>query len=102
MGPAAGPIAQNVPVFTPPSGTPSGSIFAINRNLPTPYMENYNLNVQQQISSKVVLQVGYVGSQGHRLFRYVDLNQPGQMAIDAFDIAFAQANTSVFGAPCYP
>jgi outer membrane receptor protein involved in Fe transport len=97
-----GSIAQNVPVFTTPSSTPSGSIFAINRNLPTPYMENYNLNVQQQISSKVVLQVGYVGSQGHRLLRYVDLNQPGQTAIDAFDIAYAQANPSVFGAPCYP
>jgi len=102
VGALTGAIAPNVPVFATPSGTPSGSIFAINRNLPTPYMENYNLNVQQQISSKVVLQVGYVGSQGHRLFRYVDLNQPGQMAIDAFDIAFAQANTSVFGAPCYP
>src|SRR5580693_5794458 len=99
-----GSIANNVPVFTTPSSTPSGSIFAINRNLPTPYMENYNLNVQQQISSKVVLQVGYVGSQGHRLFRYVDLNQPGQAAITAFDIAFAQANstTTVPSTPCFP
>jgi hypothetical protein len=97
-----GSIATGVPVFAAPSSTPSGSIFAINRHLPTPYMENYNLNVQQQISSKVVLQGGYVGSQGHRLFRYVDLNQPGQTAIDAFDIAYAQANTSVFGAPCFP
>ncbi len=51
-------------------------------------MENYNLNVQQQISSKVVLQVGYVGDQGHRLFHYLDLNQPNQATIDAFDIAY--------------
>jgi outer membrane receptor protein involved in Fe transport len=98
----AASIAQNVPVFTPPSSTPSGSIFAVDRNLPTPYMENYNLNVQQQISSKVVLQVGYVGDQGHRLFHYLDLNQPNQATIDAFDIAYAQANTSFFGAPCFP
>jgi outer membrane receptor protein involved in Fe transport len=99
-----GSIANNVPVFTTPSSTPSGSIFAINRNLPTPYMENYNLNVQQQISSKVVLQVGYVGSQGHRLLHYLDINQPGQAAITAFDIAFAQANstTTVPSTPCFP
>ena len=65
-----GTIDPGVPVFETPGGTPSGNIFAINRNLPTPYMENYNLNVQQQISSKVVLQVGYVGAQGHRLLHY--------------------------------
>jgi hypothetical protein len=65
-------------------------------------MENYNLNVQQQISSKVVLQVGYVGSQGHRLFRYVDLNQPNQAAIDAFDTSFAAANSYSVPNPNFP
>ncbi|MGA9480816.1 MAG: TonB-dependent receptor [Candidatus Acidiferrales bacterium] len=99
-----GSIATGVPVFTTPSSTPGGSIFAINRHLPTPYMENYNLNIQQQISSKVVLQVGYVGSQGHRLFHYLDVNQPDQAAITAFDVAFAQANstTTVPSTPCFP
>jgi hypothetical protein len=98
-----GSIITNTPVFSAPSGSPSGNIFAIDRNLPTPYMENYNLNVQQQISSKVVLQVGYVGSQGHRLLHYLDVNQPGQAAITAFDTAFAQANNNTAnGAPCFP
>ena len=50
-------------------------------------MENYNLNLQQQIASKVALQVGYVGSQGHRLFQFVDLNQPTQAAITADDLS---------------
>jgi outer membrane receptor protein involved in Fe transport len=100
---AVGSIAQNVPVFEAPTGAPSGSIFAISRHLPTPYMENYNLNIQQQISSKVVLQVGYVGSQGHRLLHYLDVNQPDQATIDSFDISFAQANvSSTTGAPCFP
>ncbi len=97
-----GSIGQNVPVFQAPTGAPTGNIFAISRNLPTPYMENYNLNLQQQISSKVMLQVGYVGSQGHRLLHYLDVNQPNQSTIDAYDVAFAQANTSSTGAPCYP
>jgi hypothetical protein len=88
-----GSILPNTPIFAAPSGTPSGDIFAIDRNLKTPYMENYNLNVQQQISSKVVLQVGYVGSQGHRLLRYLDLDQPDQATIDSSDLAFAAANS---------
>ena len=91
-----GTIDPGVPVFETPGGTPSGNIFAINRNLPTPYMENYNLNVQQQISSKVVLQVGYVGAQGHRLLHYLDLNQPSQAAITASDLATADANPDCF------
>ena len=46
-------------------------------------MENYNLNIQQQISSKTVIQIGYVGSQGHRLWRFFDISQPSQAQITA-------------------
>ncbi len=53
-------------------------IFAVDPHIKTPYMENYNINIQQQITSKTTLQVGYVGSQGHRLFRFFDINQPSQ------------------------
>jgi len=48
-------------------------------------MENYNLNIQQQISSKAVIQAGYVGSQGHRLWRFFDLSEPSQAQITASD-----------------
>jgi hypothetical protein len=61
--------------------------FAVDRHLRTPYMENYNLNLQQQIGSKVALQVGYVGSQGHHLLRFTDLNQPTQAMITQSDLA---------------
>jgi hypothetical protein len=60
-------------------------VFAFDRNIKTPYMENYNLNIQQQISSKAVLQVSYVGSQGHRLWRFFDISQPSQAQITASD-----------------
>ena len=71
-------------------GTPGCSvecdIFSFDRNIKTPYIENYNLNFQQQISRSAVLQVGYVGSQGHRLLRFFDLNQPNQATITACDL----------------
>jgi hypothetical protein len=61
-------------------------IFSFDRNIKTPYMENYNINIQHQFSSKMSLQVGYVGSQGHRLFRFFDINQPNQATITACDL----------------
>jgi hypothetical protein len=42
----------------------------------TPYVQNYNLNLQRELARNVVLQVGYVGSRGTKLFRYRDINQP--------------------------
>ncbi len=114
IGPAAinssgangGPIGYQQPVFAPVSPGSCGyecDAFAFDRNIKTPYMENYNLNIQQQLSSKTVIQVGYVGSQGHRLWRFFDISQPGQAQITAADIAYAQANDNTLdGSPCYP
>ena len=78
------PLSANQPVF-PQSGFAATDVFAVDQHIRTPYMENYNLNVQQQIANGVVLQVGYVGSEGHKLFRYRDINQPTQAMINSHD-----------------
>jgi len=59
--------------------------FGVDQNMRTPYMENYNLNVQQQLTQKMTLQVSYVGSQGHKLLRFRDLNQPTLAMIQAYN-----------------
>ncbi|HWG21332.1 MAG TPA: carboxypeptidase regulatory-like domain-containing protein [Terracidiphilus sp.] len=85
---ATGSITAGVPIYGPAScGSVECDIFSFDRNIRTPYMENYNLNLEQQLAGKVVLEVGYVGSQGHHLFRFRDLNQPSQATITASDIA---------------
>jgi hypothetical protein len=79
---ATGTIVSNVPVYqTSNCNRVECDIFAVDRNIKPPYIENYNLNIQQQISSKVAVQIGYVGSQGHRLWRFFDINQPTAQAI---------------------
>jgi len=60
--------------------------FGFTQNIKMPYMENYNLNFQQQISGRAVVQIGYVGSQGHRLWRFFDVSQPSQAQITAADL----------------
>src|SRR5260370_4222033 len=81
---ATGTIALNVPVYGPPGcSNVECDIFGVDRNIKTPYMENYNFNINQPISTKLVLQLGYVGSQGHRLFRFLDISQPSAATIFA-------------------
>jgi outer membrane receptor protein involved in Fe transport len=96
-----GTINAGVPVYQ--ATTTCGfecDAFAFDRNIKSPYMENYNLNIQQQISSKAVLQIGYVGSQGHRLWRFFDISQPSEAQINAADIACACIND--FGTAARP
>ena len=100
-----GTLGSGAPIFAPTTTCDfECDTFAFDRNIKTPYMENYNLNFQQQITSKTTLQLGYVGSQGHHLWRFFDISQPSQAAITAGDIAFAQANTTTTTppVPCFP
>jgi hypothetical protein len=67
------------PIFTtptPPFPAPGADIFFTPRNLVTPYVQNWNLNIQQKMAESVALQLGYVGSKGTKLVRLRDANQP--------------------------
>jgi Carboxypeptidase regulatory-like domain/TonB dependent receptor len=77
----SGIIAAGQPAYGASDCSSECDDFSVDPNIRTPYIENYNLNIQQQITSKVVLEVGYVGSQGHRLWRFFDINQPNAQAI---------------------
>lgn len=75
-------IQPGVPIFT---DFLDSDVFAVDRKFRTPYVQNFNLNFQQEFFRNAVLQVGYVGSQGRKLIRYRDINQPTEAAIRAFD-----------------
>ena len=64
------PFPSNFPVFIPQSAT------AYQRDLQTPWMEHWNVNVQRQIGRSRALEVAYVGSRGHDLISARDGNQP--------------------------
>ncbi len=68
-------IQPGVPVFDPTSFAAT-DVFTVDQNIRTPYIQVYNLNVQQELTNSVAVQIGYVGSQGRKLFRYRDINQP--------------------------
>jgi outer membrane receptor protein involved in Fe transport len=78
-----GPLISGFPVYGFPGPLPDA--FGVDQHIRTPYMENYNLNVQQQLTRRMTLMVSYVGSQGHKLLRFRDINQPDQATITACD-----------------
>jgi hypothetical protein len=62
------------PVLSP--GGPPFNIFVTPRDFPAPYVQNWNFNVQQELTPAAAFEVGYVGSKGTRLVRLYDQNQP--------------------------
>ena len=93
LSPASATITAGTPVYEQSGCVPGGviftnvecDIFGVDPHIKTPYMENYNINIQQQITNKTTLQIGYVGSQGHRLFRFYDINQPTHAIVTQCD-----------------
>jgi len=97
IGTPVGKIASNAPVFG--NYAPMPDAFGIDPHIRTPYLQNYNFNIQQQLTRKMVLQVGYVGSHGVKLWDFRDINQPSFSQIWAADCAGVSAGLTV-GQPC--
>ncbi len=93
---AANPGFQSNPFGTNNTGTPNGfpsrppsstvdytpflplstggGLYLVNPHLRTPYVFQYNLNLQQELTSGMVLELGYVGYSAHKLTSLVDIN----------------------------
>jgi outer membrane receptor protein involved in Fe transport len=66
-------IVSGVDPFT--STSPSNSLFSIAQNFVPSHNLNFNLQLEQSLSSKFVAQLGYVGSEGRHLLAIRDINQ---------------------------
>ena len=70
------PFGPGVDIFggvnTP---VPPFTVFGVDQHMRTPYVQSYNFNIQQTIVEGTVLQIGYVGSKGTKLYRVSDINQ---------------------------
>ena len=73
-------IQNGVPIF---SDFLDSDVFAVDPKLRTPYVQNFNLNLQRELFKNGVLEVGYVGSHGTKLFRYRDINQPANPSVSS-------------------
>jgi hypothetical protein len=86
---------QIVPNFILAKGYPAGilepgrmvnpEVNSVPKDSPLPYILQWNFNLQQELPSKFVLQLGYTGSGGRKLYYTNNINQPfpGAGAVDA-------------------
>lgn len=59
-----------------PADDAACSVFGTAQNLKTPYVANWNVNVQQALTPSTLLQVAYVANRGIKLYSNRDINQP--------------------------
>jgi Carboxypeptidase regulatory-like domain/TonB dependent receptor len=85
VGPTAGfvitpappiPFGVGVPIFGAGAPQPPFNIASIDPHLKTPNTQIWNLNIQQELSPRVVLEIGYVGNKSTHQLQDLDINQP--------------------------
>ena len=77
-------VVTSAPIFGTSPQPPYGA-FAVSQDLKLPYVENFNVNVEQALGPTTIAQIGYVGTRGHRLALMRDINAATPGAV------FAQA-----------
>ena len=65
------PLSPSAPII----GVPISGLF-VDPELSTPYVQQYNANIQWELVDDYLLEVGYVGAKGTKLLQVVSLNQP--------------------------
>lgn len=70
------PLGPGVDIFGNANApAPPFTVFGVDPAMRTPYVQSYNFNLQQTIMEGTVLQIGYVGSKGTKLYRLQNVNQ---------------------------
>jgi hypothetical protein len=68
----------------------------------TQYSEQYNFTIQREMPADILFQIGYVGTQGHRLLASYDLNYGNaQTCLDLNNLSNLTGDTSLACGPFY-
>jgi Carboxypeptidase regulatory-like domain/TonB dependent receptor len=66
--------------FTQPTGFAAPpapcEVYGVDRNIRTPYVSNWNLDIQHAITNNLSIDIAYVGNHGTKLLGKLDVNQP--------------------------
>jgi Carboxypeptidase regulatory-like domain/TonB dependent receptor len=86
------------------------TVFAVNPHIKTPYVANWNLNIQQALTPTTLLQVAYVANHGVKLYSGTDINQVNPALDDETETIGRPLVTNCpvaqgglgLGGPCFP
>jgi hypothetical protein len=72
-------LSTGTPIFPTGNISLNGNnvvnLFSVSPNFRPAYTLSYNLNIQKSLGKKIIVQIGYVGSEGRRLLILRDINQ---------------------------
>ncbi len=94
--PGAFPVNATIPSPLAPLGILISGVY-VNPDLRTPYIQQYNANVQWEFAKDFLLEAGYVGSKGTKLLQLLTLNQPILRQVGASYNAATDAFVAPFG-----
>jgi hypothetical protein len=87
------------------------NVFAVDPHLKTPYVLNWNLNLQQELAPQTLLQIAYVAQHGVKLYSVTDINQVNPALDDGTETVGRPLVTNCpvsalgglgNGGPCFP
>jgi Carboxypeptidase regulatory-like domain/TonB dependent receptor len=70
------PFGVGVPIFGTGTPLPPFNVTSIDPHIKQPNTQIWNVNLQQELSPRFVLQVGYVGNKSTHQLQLLDINQP--------------------------
>ena len=74
--PSAVTITQGAYIFGSAIPQPPFTAYTVSQDFRSPYVQNFNFNVQYQITRSALFQIGYVGNQARKLPYTHNINQP--------------------------
>ncbi len=92
-------IQSGTEIFNPNTYSPN-SAFTVSQANSTPRYVSYNLNLESQVTRKIAVQVGYVGSQGRHLYHFRDLDQFNNVSGSVDNCG--NGTTISYGSQCFP
>ena len=95
----ASQIQSGTEIFAPGTYSPN-SAFTVSQANSTPRYVSYNLNLESQVTRKIAVQVGYVGSQGRHLYHFRDLDQFNNVSGSVDNCG--NGTTISYGSQCFP
>ena len=89
-------VAEDQPIFGSSGPQPPFGVYGIDQRLRSPYVQNFSFNIQHQLTSQLMFQAGYVGSQGRKLIATRNINQPPASVMPYPDLQSARPYFSQF------
>jgi hypothetical protein len=93
------PVARTVPLQPIPLTDRTQDMYLFDSGYVRPYIQNFNLEIQRQLTSDLSMDVRYVGTKGTRLYAGVSLNEVNIFEngiLEAFNAVRAGQNSPLF------